>query len=179
MNFTVIRLFFALISGVVGYQLGAIAGPTVATSGWWGAGAGLVLAGLLILMEAGDIVSADVKAADAALARARREGDDARKILARERQTLDDELHRLGDRRGIAVRAVDAGLLSKYEQLLKNRRGTAVAAIAGERCTACHVRLRPQVVQIIRRNDEIVQCDSCQRILYSPGPSGSSASADS
>ena len=33
-------------------------------------------------------------------------------------------------------------------------------------CTICHVRLRPQVFQVVRTNDQIVQCDSCQRILY-------------
>ena len=33
-------------------------------------------------------------------------------------------------------------------------------------CSACHVRLRPQVFQQVRTNGQIIQCDSCQRILY-------------
>jgi predicted nucleic acid-binding Zn-ribbon protein len=33
-------------------------------------------------------------------------------------------------------------------------------------CSVCHVRLRPQVFQQVRTNDAIIQCDSCQRILY-------------
>jgi predicted nucleic acid-binding Zn-ribbon protein len=33
-------------------------------------------------------------------------------------------------------------------------------------CTICHVRLRPQVFNNVRGNEEIIQCDSCQRILY-------------
>jgi predicted nucleic acid-binding Zn-ribbon protein len=42
----------------------------------------------------------------------------------------------------------------------------------------CHVRLRPQVFNNVLRNDQIIQCDSCQRILYSvpaaaPAASGS------
>jgi predicted nucleic acid-binding Zn-ribbon protein len=36
----------------------------------------------------------------------------------------------------------------------------------GETCSACHVRQRPQVAQVVRRNEDIVQCESCQRILY-------------
>jgi predicted nucleic acid-binding Zn-ribbon protein len=28
------------------------------------------------------------------------------------------------------------------------------------------VRLRPQVAQVVRRNEDVVQCESCQRILY-------------
>ena len=46
-------------------------------------------------------------------------------------------------------------------------------------CTICHVRLRPQVFNTVRRNEEIVQCDSCNRILYfvpvqAAAPSGAS-----
>jgi hypothetical protein len=33
-------------------------------------------------------------------------------------------------------------------------------------CTVCHVRLRPQVFNEVRRNDALHQCDSCTRILY-------------
>ena len=33
-------------------------------------------------------------------------------------------------------------------------------------CTVCHVRLRPQVFNEVRRNDSIIQCESCTRILY-------------
>ena len=33
-------------------------------------------------------------------------------------------------------------------------------------CTICHVRLRPQVFNEVRQNNAIIQCDSCQRILY-------------
>jgi predicted nucleic acid-binding Zn-ribbon protein len=39
-------------------------------------------------------------------------------------------------------------------------------------CTVCHVRLRPQIFNQARRNEEIIQCESCQRILYFvPAPS--------
>ena len=30
------------------------------------------------------------------------------------------------------------------------------------------VRIRPQVFQEIRKNDKIIACDACQRILYDP-----------
>ena len=44
-------------------------------------------------------------------------------------------------------------------------------------CTICHVRLRPQVFNNVRRNDSIIQCDSCQRILYFAQPEGAPAPA--
>ena len=30
----------------------------------------------------------------------------------------------------------------------------------------CHVKLRPQIFNEVRRNDSLIQCDSCSRILY-------------
>ena len=49
------------------------------------------------------------------------------------------------------------------------RQGIAVAEAVDGHCSICHVRLRPQVYNTILRNEAIVQCDHCQRILYFAG----------
>jgi predicted nucleic acid-binding Zn-ribbon protein len=72
---------------------------------------------------------------------------------------------------------MEPAVLARYEQLLKQRRMVAVAAMRGETCEACYVRLRPAVAQQIRRNSEIVQCDNCQRILYYQAPAADAAVA--
>ncbi len=125
---------------------------------------------ILGLMEAADVLTAERKAAEATLADAQREVATARADLGKERIALDDELLRLVHDRAREAKAVDAPLLARYEQLLKQRRGIAVAAMKGETCEACFVRQRPHVAQQIRRNDSIVQCESCQRILYYKTP---------
>ena len=47
-----------------------------------------------------------------------------------------------------------------------NNEAIAVAEARDGVCTICHVRLRPQVFNTVRRNEEILQCDHCNRILY-------------
>ena len=121
---------------------------------------------ILELLEAADGITAEIKAAESALTEARQAGDQARAELDSERRAIEAELDRLAGERTREAAAVDAPVMARYEQLLKARKMLAVAAIDGERCTACNVRLRPAVVQQIRRNDGIVLCDSCQRILY-------------
>jgi predicted nucleic acid-binding Zn-ribbon protein len=123
---------------------------------------------ILVLMDAGDGIAAEVKAAEAALSAVKKQGDVTRAALAVERTTLEREITRLSGEKAAAAAGVSAATLARYEQLLKQRRLIAVAAIAGEMCTACHVRLRPAVTQRVRRNVEIITCDSCQRILYFP-----------
>jgi predicted nucleic acid-binding Zn-ribbon protein len=125
---------------------------------------------ILVLMEAADVLGAEQKAAEAALAKARREADTARADMKKESQALEEELRRLDGARKGELAGLEGPVLVRYEQLLKNRKGVAVAAMQGETCTACFVRLRPHIAQQIRRNDEIVQCESCQRILYYDPP---------
>ena len=66
--------------------------------------------------------------------------------------------------------ALAPGVLAIFETLARRRNGVAVAEARDGICTICHVRLRPQVFNTIRRNDGIVQCDSCQRILFYVAP---------
>jgi predicted nucleic acid-binding Zn-ribbon protein len=121
---------------------------------------------ILILLEEADAIAANIKGAELRLAEARRDADQGRTALGHERRRLDDELLRLVTDRSRESAAIQATVLAKYDQILKQRRMIAVAPINGDTCTACHVRLRPAVAQQIRRNEEIIQCDSCQRILY-------------
>jgi predicted nucleic acid-binding Zn-ribbon protein len=46
------------------------------------------------------------------------------------------------------------------------RDGVAVAEARNGACTACYMALRPQVMADIRRGDEVITCDNCNRILY-------------
>jgi predicted nucleic acid-binding Zn-ribbon protein len=56
-----------------------------------------------------------------------------------------------------------------FERVFKGRQGIAVAQAIDGHCSICHVRLRPQIYNTILRNEEIVQCDHCQRVLYFAG----------
>jgi predicted nucleic acid-binding Zn-ribbon protein len=66
-------------------------------------------------------------------------------------------------------------MLGTYDTLMKGRKGLAVVEARDYLCTACHVRLRPQVFNEIRRGDTIHQCGSCQRILYFVQPADAAA----
>jgi predicted nucleic acid-binding Zn-ribbon protein len=121
---------------------------------------------ILFLLEAADELAVKKLEAARVTAQARKEQSEIKETLAKERRQLDKELEGLAADRAREAGTVDAATLARYDQLLKQRRMVAVAAMDGELCSACHVRLRPNVTVLVRRNDGIVQCDSCQRILY-------------
>jgi hypothetical protein len=123
---------------------------------------------ILNLMMDAETGQADLKAAEAQLMQ------DQEKVNT-ERRQLDEQNKRdlsalesyLKERKEIEA-AVSSDLISRYERIRKLRGGIGVAAARNEVCEICQVRIRPQVFQEIRRNDQIIACDACQRILYDP-----------
>ncbi len=71
-------------------------------------------------------------------------------------------------------KTIDKALLRRFRQIAGRRGGVALARVAmvgpqTASCTACHVRLRPQLLSDIRLSKEPMICDSCKRILYWDG----------
>ena len=56
--------------------------------------------------------------------------------------------------------------LTHYDRVLKLRGSVLAAVYEDESCSACRVRLRPQVFQDVMSNEQIVTCFYCNRILY-------------
>ena len=69
--------------------------------------------------------------------------------------------------------ALKPELLAEYSRILQ-RRGTALSEAKDGACTMCHVKLRAQVYVDVKRNDTIIICSSCSRIMYfnAPPPPG-------
>jgi predicted nucleic acid-binding Zn-ribbon protein len=131
---------------------------------------------LVSMMEA-DEVNASIKKAEAALKAAQSK-------VAAERAAIETAVtaHRAAlaecnAARDTVVGALEnKGVIDTFQRIVKVR-GTAVARAEGERCTVCQVRLRPAVFAEVRKNDSIVQCDSCNRILFFSPPKPSEAAS--
>ena len=122
--------------------------------------------GILERMLEADELTSTIKAAEADLAAQQKAIDAERKAMQAEHAELQKALDALGAERAAIVAAIDKRVLATYELASSRRQGIAVAEARDGICTICHVRLRPQVFNTVRRNDSITQCDSCQRILY-------------
>lgn len=124
---------------------------------------------ILELMLEADQLNATVKEAERALAAEQQAVKAERRVLDEEVAAWEAELAKASAAREELVRGIDARLVATFEQLARQRKGIAVAEARDGICTICHVRIRPQVFNTIRRNDAIIQCDHCRRILYFAG----------
>ena len=117
------------------------------------------------MLEADDLLAA-LKRAEDELSAEQKTVDADRQALASELEGLKALLERITSERAELVPSLDRHVLAVFELVSQRRNGVAVAEARDGVCSICHVRLRPQVFNTVRRNNQIVQCDSCQRILY-------------
>jgi predicted nucleic acid-binding Zn-ribbon protein len=121
---------------------------------------------ILELMSDSEPLDKNVKAAESAL-KAEKAQVEAEKTIAREHtashQKAQSEMQ--AERQSIAS-SITPSAYQNYERVRKGRKGLAVAEVIDGRCTACHIALRPQFFQDLKRGESIMSCESCQRMLY-------------
>ncbi len=60
---------------------------------------------------------------------------------------------------------VPSNLLQHYDRVVRLRK-TGLSEVRNQKCMACQVMLRPQTYNEVRSGEQVIICDSCQRILY-------------
>ena len=76
---------------------------------------------------------------------------------------------RKGAEREAAVKALPAQLYRRYD-MIRSKRGTALARTSDGTCRACHMSLPPQLFHRLRREPILEQCPSCHRLIYFAPP---------
>jgi predicted nucleic acid-binding Zn-ribbon protein len=107
----------------------------------------------------------EVKAAEAELkaetADIEKEKEEARKITAADQAKLSE----WNAKRDELRKGISDDLLRHYERVMKFR-GSGLAEVRDHKCVGCQVMLRPQTYNEVRNGEQVIVCDSCQRILY-------------
>ena len=137
---------------------------------------------LLERMVAGEEYELQVKTAERSVTAVESEAKTERQKIESEQASLQTELAaKEAERREIASE-IPAELLDTYERVAVRRHGIGLSEVREEACSLCGLRVRPHVFQELRRGDfhEILQCETCSRILYyieppaAPPPDGES-----
>jgi predicted nucleic acid-binding Zn-ribbon protein len=126
-----------------------------------------------------DDVLAEMERAETLSAQVRREEEAFRAAESRHKtesrahderaRILDTDVSRLRAERAEVATSLPEDLLALFERVAKLR-GAGVAEARDGMCQLCHLKLRPQMFVEVKRNDEIMQCPQCSRILYFEPP---------
>jgi predicted nucleic acid-binding Zn-ribbon protein len=121
---------------------------------------------IISLMEKIDSATAQIAAAE------KREKDEEAAIQAEQKQIeaaqakIEDGLKAVEQERRAMASRVDARLLAEYQELFDTLSGRAVVEARGESCVGCYMSIPPKVFVNVKKNDAIIRCPHCRRILY-------------
>ena len=122
---------------------------------------------ILDFMEQMESAEKELKGAEQDLLKKSAEIQESIRISTESIPLLEAELAKLREERVRMESQIGADLLSRYRRIADARKGIALAEAKDELCTACHVRIRPQMYADLLRTENIQACDSCSRILFS------------
>ena len=132
-------------------------------------------------MEAADAAEKTLAEREPEFASMRTELDEQLKEFEAKNHLQSEEIEGLRRERERLFATLPPGVKGTYQRIVSRiRDGVAVAEARNGSCSACFIALRPQVMAQIRRGEEIIICDNCNRILYYQGatqPHGTTVSA--
>lgn len=91
--------------------------------------------------------------------------EEEKQNLAEETQ-VKSQLQELETKRKQIADTIDTNILTAYQKISQRWKGQALASIKGAICQGCSMKLPPQVIAEVNKNDKIVRCENCARILY-------------
>ncbi len=132
---------------------------------------------VLAEMERAEALSAEVKREEALFKSVEENARAEAQALESDGRKLEEEHRRLQAARDATAATVPEDAMQLFQRVARLR-GVAVAEARDDMCQLCHVKLRPQLYLELKRNESIVQCAHCSRILYyvptapavAPGP---------
>ncbi|MFQ5701810.1 MAG: zinc ribbon domain-containing protein [Acidobacteriota bacterium] len=121
---------------------------------------------ILMLLDEIDAAESRVAEEERLFEERKQEAARHKEELRRDEEKVSTEVSRLEKEKDSARSVLGADVLDLFERIAAIRNGIAVARASEHRCQECKVRLRPQVFAEVKKNDRIIQCDSCNRILF-------------
>ena len=137
---------------------------------------------LLEQMEVFDQAEASLKERASEVASLNSDREERLRVFDGETQAQNAQLEASREERERLFNTLPKPTSALYNRIsLRIRDRIALAEAHNGACAACFMALRPQVMAQVRRGEEIVTCDNCNRILYfvpaNNAPSTSTASA--
>jgi hypothetical protein len=121
---------------------------------------------ILSLMEKIDAAAAEVAAAE------QRDREEEEALESEQKQheaeyaRVEEELTAVEQERQDMAGRIQQAALSQYQKLLGTKQGVAVAEARGEACSGCYMSIPPQVFVNVKKNESIITCPNCGRILF-------------
>jgi uncharacterized protein len=121
---------------------------------------------VLVLMEKVEDLKKDYDSSNVYLKEIEKESEVERAIIEKEVKSMDEIIERLTQERDNLLTIVSDNLRTIYGILKEKRGGIAVSNVRNGVCLACNMNIPPQLFIEVTKNKQLIQCPSCNRILF-------------
>jgi predicted nucleic acid-binding Zn-ribbon protein len=120
---------------------------------------------ILEIMDRSEQVSRRIAEEEKALKEETSRVAEAHAGLGREQEDLTEKIAIKADERKRLVMDMDDALLKRYDRIRESKGGLAVTTVNTGACGGCFRRIPPHEMQNLKRDDRIITCEGCGRIL--------------
>jgi predicted nucleic acid-binding Zn-ribbon protein len=123
---------------------------------------------ILILMDQCEAAEKEIDKEKVNVAATEKVFNAKKKEVEDEIAVIKDKIRVLESKRDQLKPDVEKQQLSLYEKIVAHKEGIGIVPVINkDTCGGCYIQLMPQQINAILMGNQIVQCESCQRILYS------------
>lgn len=121
---------------------------------------------ILTLMEKIEELKKDYESSQTGLKKRGKDIEIEKTRLDTEIQSMDKIIGELKTQRDNLLSIISNELRSKYNMLKGRRGGVAITNVKNGVCLGCFMNIPPQLFIEVTKNKKLIQCPSCNRILY-------------
>jgi hypothetical protein len=115
-----------------------------------------------------DEIEEEIKAATQKNSIEGKKFSEEKKSLELEKEELESKRKEFEQERKQILPQIPPDQRNIYLNIFKENDSIALSPVKGEFCTMCHVRVRPQMLNEIKKEEKIILCENCGKILYWP-----------
>lgn len=121
---------------------------------------------VLVLMEKVEDLKKDCENSHVHLREIEKGFEGERAVIEKEMKSMDEVIARLTRERDNLLSVVSESLRNIYGVLREKRGGVAVTNVRNGVCLGCNMNIPPQLFIEATKNKQLIQCPSCNRILF-------------
>ena len=121
---------------------------------------------IISLMLSSDDIEKEIKQATEKHCQEETKLSKEKETINQKKQELEIQIKELTQEKEKLLNQIPLSQSKLYSELSEKKNGVALSPVKGEFCSMCHMRVRPQVLNELRVEKEIIFCENCGRILY-------------
>jgi uncharacterized protein len=87
-------------------------------------------------------------------------------VIETDIKSILNEIALLEQKRQVIAPEIDSATIRVYQKVFTRTGGPAIVPVSNRTCGGCHLSITAQVENLTRRNEELILCENCSRILY-------------